>query len=345
MGCSSGDGAAIIDSSTQNPVATKRRRMSTAEHVRTDAPDAGQARPETEPVFIVGLGRSGTTLTSLILDRHSRISVCNESHFVPLTRSERVDEPLSDSDARALLDRLPTDWTGVGSAETMEVFQETDRTLRSLFDSLLRARMLRTGKQRYGEKTPLHFRYLDQLFEWYPAARIVFLVRDPRRVHASFLRSRFAPRLATVDRWAVSRALYWSYAVRELRRVERRHPGQVHALRFEDLVSDTEESVRNLCRFLGEPYEPDMIDVQTDNSSFDDLGGTRGVDTRVVQRPLDLSRWARGVHELVATPEMIEQGYDLDLVPHGCVRGLRALGFHRALHAVHRVARTLRGRP
>lgn len=300
---------------------------------------------ERPPVFVVGLGRSGTTLTARILDCHSRISVCGESHFLRLTAHRRSRSALSHDEAREILGGLPMSWTGTDPEDALAEFQSTDHSLRSLFDSIMRARMHRRGKMRYGEKTPSHFWYLDRLFDWYPNARLVYLVRDPRRVHASFLRSRFAPRLHPAERWVVPRALYWNYGARELRRVQRERPAQVFPLRFEDLVEDPQGSVRALCAFLGEPFEPEMLKVAYENSSFGDLGERGGVRTEVLTRPLGLTRRALAALELVCGAEMLEQGYELTWVPRGLVAALDGIGFYGMTRVVHRAARRMRRRP
>jgi hypothetical protein len=295
------------------------------------------------PIFVVGLDRSGTTLTARILDRHSRIGMCGESHFLHRTAKLDITEPLADPDAHAILDRLRMDWIGVEADAVMSLFRRTDRSLKDLFDSMLRARMRRTGKVRCGEKTPNHFWYLDRLFAWYPDARVIYLVRDPRRLHASFERSGF--RLSIVDRWVIPRALYWSFGARQLRRAQRDHPGRVLDVGFEELIRAPEATARKICAFLGEPFEPRMLEVEENNSSFDDLGPGAGVRTEVLERPLGLSRWKIAMLELFSGPEMLDRGYAPTVIPARLIRGLSAVGFHAALALVHRQARRMRGRP
>ena len=42
-----------------------------------------------------------------------------------------------------------------------------------------------THKERWGDKTPGHEIYLDRIFDIYPEAKILFMIRDPRAVSAS----------------------------------------------------------------------------------------------------------------------------------------------------------------
>ncbi|MEX2530938.1 MAG: sulfotransferase [Gemmatimonadota bacterium] len=297
------------------------------------------------PVFVVGLGRSGTTLTARILDRHSHISLCGETHFFPHTSRRRRRARFSDQEAREILDELPMTWAGADPDDVLATFRSTDRLLRSLFDSILRARMRRHGKVRYGEKTPIHFWYLDRLFEWYPDARLVYLVRDPRRVHDSFLRSHFAPGLRAIERGVVPRALYWNHGARTLGRVRATRPDQVFTLRFEDLVADPEASVRALCAFLDEPFESGMLEVTGENSSFGDLGERGGIQTQVLTRPFGLPRRTLAALEILCGAEMIKQGYEPEWMPRGWIAMLDKVGFYAATRALQYAARKMRGRP
>lgn len=296
-------------------------------------------------IFVVGLGRSGTTLTARILDRHSHVSMCGETHFHHHTARRDGRALLSDDEAREILDALPMRWTGADPDDVVETFRTSDRSLRSLFDTILTARMRRHGKVRCGEKTPSHFWYLDRLFEWYPDARLVYLVRDPRRVHDSFLRSRFAPRLRAIERGVVPRALYWNHGARTLRRFRKTHADQVFTLRFEDLVADPETSVRSLCAFLDEPFEAEMLDITSENSSFGDLGDRAGIQTRALTRPFGLPRSTLIALEVLCGAEMVEQGYEPEWVSRRWIALLDWVGFYATASALQYAARKMRGRP
>ena len=69
---------------------------------------------EPEAIFIVGVSRSGTTLTRRILDKHSRIGIATENHFLGHllawegTRHyfRRLGDPRRDAVVRAMVELI-----------------------------------------------------------------------------------------------------------------------------------------------------------------------------------------------------------------------------------------------
>jgi hypothetical protein len=288
----------------------------------------------------VGVTRSGTTLASQILDRHPRLSIYLESHFMRKAWAGHPDRVLSQDEARSIVERvLYLEKNGLTVDDVVDTFLETPGTGRDLFDSLLHARRRRTGKVRVGEKTPSHFWYLKQLLAWYPDARVIFMVRDPRDAHASFRRHELAQRKPALDRSAIGRALYWNYGSRVLAQVRRTHPDQVLEVRFDRLIEHTESTVREMCDFIGEAYYPSMLEVKSNNSSFEDMQGKAGIRRASLRRRQRLSKGEVIWLELVSGHEMLGAGYSLSVVPAWLIRSLGATGFYTALNAAHMAVR------
>ena len=104
----------------------------------------------------------------------------------------------------------------------------------------------------------------------FPAAQLIFLVRDPRDVAASSRRSIFSTYepYFTAELWRRQQltGLAW---------LDELPPTTIHLLRYEDLLRAPESQVERLCEFLGEPFEPAML---------------RYFETREAQRCASLSR-------------------------------------------------------
>jgi hypothetical protein len=119
------------------------------------------------------------------------------------------------------------------------------------------------GKSRWGDKTPLYLRFVDELQAVWPAARFVVLVRDGRDVALSVKRVPFGANNA----WAAAHT--WAHGIRLGREAEGRYPGQVLTLRYEDVVAEPRPQVARLCEFLGLPFEDDMLAIEhTDPSKI-----------------------------------------------------------------------------
>ena len=231
------------------------------------------------PVFIVGAGRSGTTLLRSLLSAHSRIAVTPETHYMKwIDRHGALRNPKQDfSDLwGAYMETWRFESLGVSEEQCRQTADELGgATCRNAFLAMLAAYGQRLGKPRVGEKSPSHVRYLDRLFEWYPDARVIVTQRDPRAVLASKLRNPWVTRRLTPFSvrqgllvgsriHAVAREAYdWSCVHQHIVPQWEGDP-RVYVVAYESLVRDPEREVRAMCDLLGEAFEPTML---TDRSN------------------------------------------------------------------------------
>jgi len=188
----------------------------------------------TRPIFIVGCQRSGTTLLRLMLDSHPNVSCGPETRFL-----QDFAKLTSDSWDRLSLYGFPKSYWIDKAAEFFDSFQTEYAKSR--------------GKTRWADKTPryaLSLGYIDELF---PACQIVHVIRDGRDVVASHR-----------DRWgywsAVKAVEKWPRYIRTARRVGDRLPDDRYTeVRYEDLVLNTDATLRELLEFLGEPWDDAVL--------------------------------------------------------------------------------------
>ena len=297
------------------------------------------------PIFIVGPGRSGTTLLRSVLSAHSRMVVTPETHFM-----KRVAK------AGGLVHAAPADfdafWNdytqstrfsdlGVDPGRCLKIVAEQgERTFRAAFYALLAAYGEREGTSRVGEKTPGHVRFLPLLLAWFPAARVVVVQRDPRAVVASQLRSPWVRNQLAArslrQGWTAGTRLYQAawYAADWVEIFERIVPAwegdaRMRTVAYEALVEDTEGEVRRLCEFLGEPFEPAMLSDRTSDTVPRPAGTEAIRDERwrrwrqehhaQTLRPVStdsLAKWKEGLTPL-----------EIAVVEGRCERGMRAAGY------------------
>ncbi len=252
---------------------------------------------EPEAIFIGGVPRSGTTLMRMVLLKHSRVAIADENHFLGhpwpwLDRSwspERVGSLDTDDDVRHLVDRIYSDgfqrgtwfrgqsglwrWTArkIPRDDLERRLLAGERSPRGVFRVLMEAYADSRRRAVIGEKTPAHFRHVDTLLDWFPDARVIHMIRDPRAVYVSEVKRRTAipdtlpyrllarvpPAMRALILVQVART--WAEAVNHHRRNARRYPDRYRLVRFEDLVREPEQVVADLCRFLGVAFEPVML--------------------------------------------------------------------------------------
>lgn len=153
-------------------------------------------------------------------------------------------------------------------------------------DDLMGHLVARTGKRRWGEKTPAHVFHISLIDEVYPGSQFVHIIRDGRDVVRSLLNTPWAPGGV---HWCACR---WRDSVTAGREAgDRLGPARYLELRYEELTSTPRPVLERLCAFLGEPLAESMLEFhKPENNSW-------GLATRGIQkRPINQYRQLR-LHE------------------------------------------------
>jgi hypothetical protein len=199
------------------------------------------------PVLVGGCGRSGTTLMRVILDTHPNICCGPESHlFVPQwPRPDKLARRFELSEQE--LDTMLT--ASRSQAEFIETF----------FAFYARSR----GKTRWAEKSPRNVLHLDYIFEHFPNARFVHMIRDGRDTICSL---RTHPRHKVVEGQLVELntrhplepcIARWVGDVRA--GLQRRGDPRYIEVRYEALVTDPRATLMPLFEFLNEPFDERVL--------------------------------------------------------------------------------------
>jgi hypothetical protein len=205
-----------------------------------------------EPVFVVGMNGSGTTMLLDCLGRHPALyAFPKETRLIPylMARESTYGDLRVDANFRALWDyvRNLAVFRHVNDHEPVPIPEDwaaRPRSLAAVLDGVFSHFAADEGKHRWCEKTPQHVQHLLALAELFPAARFVHVIRDGRDCARSFHRRwRRQPEL-TVFRWKKVVTMGRAQG-------QRLGPARYLEVRYEDLTADPEQSLRRICSFLG----------------------------------------------------------------------------------------------
>jgi Sulfotransferase family len=211
--------------------------------------------------FLVGSGRSGTTLTRAMLDSHPDVAVPPETYFITelLPNVPRYEEGGGFALAAFLDDILENQWfrrweldpDSVREALRSNRPSDYPEAIRAIFRQYASAH----GKSRYGDKTPVYVYDMGVVGELFPEARFAHVIRDGRDVAASFLdQQEMRPN------GVAEAALLWKERVSAGRSAGAAlGPERYIEIRYEDLVRDPESTLRRLCAFIELDYRPAML--------------------------------------------------------------------------------------
>jgi tetratricopeptide (TPR) repeat protein len=231
----------------------------------------GETAPD--PIFIVGLPRSGSTLVEQILASHTAVEGTMElpeigafirefERETKLSGTAPYPEVLADIDAGQL--------AGYGRA-----YLERTRVYRKL------------GRARFIDKMPNNFHHIGFIHLMLPNARIVDARRHPMAACFSAFKQHFARGHAFSYDLADAGRYYRDY-VALMAHFDAVLPGRVHRVIYEDLVDNTEAEVRRLLAYLGLPFEPGCLKF------YETERAVRTASSEQVRRPIfreGLEQW------------------------------------------------------
>jgi hypothetical protein len=202
---------------------------------------SGYGSAATDPIFIVGLPRSGSTLLEQILSSHSRVEGTMELPDVAiiartLPGMKQSSDPVRYPEALADL-----------SADELRALGE---------HYLAHTRVHRkTAAPFFIDKMPNNFAHIGLIHLMLPNAKIVDARRHPLGCCFSGFKQHFARGQSFTYDLAELGAYYRDY-VELMAHFDHVLPGRVHRVLYERLIEDTEGEVRRLLDYCGLEFEP-----------------------------------------------------------------------------------------
>jgi tetratricopeptide (TPR) repeat protein len=229
----------------------------------------GNAAPD--PIFVVGLPRSGSTLLEQILASHSAVEGTRELAYVPTMARELAGTP----DIAA---RYPEN---LASLAQVDVAALAARYLASA----QKHRPL--GKARFVDKMHGNFASLGLIHLMFPRAAIIDARRHPMAAGFACYKQLFNPGMNfAYDLTELGR--YYRDYVALMDHVDQVLPGRVYRLHYERLVTDTENEVRRLLDYCELPFEPECLRF------YENRRTAQTISSEQVRRPIytaGLEQW------------------------------------------------------
>lgn len=281
-----------------------------------------------KPIIMIGAERSGTTLVMAMLGCHPRIAVPEVvwyySRFRPylhtygdLSRNENFRTL-----AEEMVFGLKTPFWGMKvNPRTIvdEIISDVkEKSFAGIYCAMHERFAREAGnKPRWGEKTPYNLFFVKEILEDFPNAQFIFITRDGRDASADYLESAFGPTniFCAAQVWKMCQN-----AVQPWRK--KLDSSQWIDVKYEVLVREPEKILKQVCDFLGEKYDPAMLEFHKT-----DLAKARGATKD--HKPLGhaasdkyigiyknlLSLREQRIFTTVAGKELEEAGYELDVQP------------------------------
>ncbi|MGI9547443.1 MAG: sulfotransferase family protein [Flavobacteriaceae bacterium] len=210
-------------------------------------------------IFIVGVGRSGTSLLQSMLNAHSGMTSIPEAQFfrkyvgnskirrrIEKGGALKFKELLTEDQAFQRLSIAPSSLKSLDhdGFSTLEVYKEVIQISKD-----------RKNTSILVDKDPRNLEFMEEISKQIEGAKIIHIIRDPRDVVHS----------KTKAKWSANRP-FWLHAMIGEAQLKK---GAVMAktidengyfkLQYEDLLKSPEEVLKRTCNFIDVPYEDRML--------------------------------------------------------------------------------------
>ncbi len=217
-----------------------RRRRAVFSAPALAARAAPAARPDSTPIFVLGMPRAGSTLVEQILASHSLVEATLELPVLGnITRDLSLSRRLVTADAYP---ECVNDLTGSQLAKLGARYIEEATAYR------------KTDRPYFVDKRPWNWLDAGLIAMILPQAKIVDIRRDPMAACFAMYKQMLAND-ATFSNDFNDLAQYYTHYVGTMAHYDRAMPGRIHFLPYERLVEDTEAEIRRLLDYCGLPFE------------------------------------------------------------------------------------------
>ena len=298
-----------------------------------------------EFVFIIGIARTGSKIYKNILNEYSEINVLNEMHFLAPRRVRKdfryyIKKYFGDiktkTDVSKLVDLMysgtldGTFWTsepwdvpdvqnsiiGIDKDKLKNEILNSSMSYKDIFKILLEQHTIARNKKRGGAKFPVDISYVPKLMEWFPNSQFVHIVRDPRAIYSSMVlrdtRKLSKPTKIKECLIKIKRLFYLWRQYKQAIKIHKKYNkmDNYYISRFEDIVSQPEKYIKDLCNFLKIDFKPDMVYPPVVDSSYGEVAKNKGFDKKTLSRWKNhISSKSETVIKLLLRNEMKEMEY------------------------------------
>lgn len=289
-------------------------------------------------LFILGKGRSGTSLLQNMLNAHPAIVGPPESKFALIFYPKFGHiKKWTEKDVLRFVECLYSEalFAGVWNVDRKELTEKLLAIMNEADYGLICKTvyyMMRKGKenvQYISDKNPQYILFIDTILKIFPDARFVHIVREPRDNIYSHL-------ISFNEKNTIFRANQWVAFNSIIEEVKKKLQGRFFSVKYEDFVNETEKTMRAVCEFLNVPFISEITQNKPPEVLEQSLlKGELMEQARVIHKELlkpvntsNIGKWKQGMNEFDRTATEIitadcarkTYGYDINAKREGSAK-------------------------
>jgi len=223
------------------------------------------------PVFMIGTQRSGSNLLRLMLNQLKDIASPHPPHILermcPLM--DNYGDLEDDANFKVLVDDVcrlvelnPVAWSGVTFDREQVAAKSTNRSLMAVYSAVYDIYTESQGAKTWCCKSLANIKYVDDIEAHFKHPKYIYLYRDGRDVALSFQKAVVGEKhiYNIAQEWTETQNM----ALELQKKIDKKY---FHAVSYEQLTQQPEQTAKALCAFLETEYVPEMLDFHKTNEA------------------------------------------------------------------------------
>lgn len=203
------------------------------------------------PVFIIGSGRSGTTMLRLILDSTKEVAIGPETDIIWSTLKDIPEvfwsyfkSPQYIIRRRTFINRELRDYGF--DLNQFKTFIDKSKCRKQFLDLFFGTYAFKKNKPRWGDNTPMNLIVIPKILKLYPNSQFIHIFRNPKAVVYSYLRKDFGPNNVK------DCAKLWLFRTKYIFELCRNQniSRRIKHIKYEDFLSNPAKELSNILSFL-----------------------------------------------------------------------------------------------
>jgi hypothetical protein len=207
------------------------------------------------PIFIGGQMKSGTTMLRMLLSNHTNIFSGLETYWFNRGLTHAYSEKTNID-----IEKIKKFYS-LSNQEIDLIINATIKNQLPFVNNLLNFCASRAGKLRWLEKTPDNVLHYDLIRKLWPESKFIHVIRNFKDIYAS---------------WKISKKHNLSYFIAHVETCYRNidhllgtASNHYFEVKYEDLVLNREYSMRNIVKYLNEPFEPSLLELDNERAKHE----------------------------------------------------------------------------
>ena len=208
-------------------------------------------------IFILGVGRSGTSLLQSILNSHSKISFLPETKFL---RSYVLKKnfKITKSNYKKITSQFKSDKRLKRLKIDLDEALQINNTMYDIYQYILETKLINQNKSNIGDKDPKLIEKINRLHHFFPNSKIIHIIRDPRDVVLSRTKAKWSQKYP----FYFHAIIYYMQLSLGIKSGRSKYKENYIEVLYENLIKNPDYELSRIIKFLNLDLKKNMLNFK-----------------------------------------------------------------------------------